>query len=213
VGEILDETGDDLLLRGDWSTLAAMAPGIEPDRYEVAIKPGTDPDVYARSLRNQATGMMLDASATARSDQNTSFIMLNTVIAGLALVLIVVAVTGVFNTVVLTTREKARNIAILKAVGMAPRQVVTMVVASVALLGLVAGIFGIPLGLELHRQILQFMGQIATGTAIPPAFFDQISHAELPLLALTGVAVAALGAWLPARWAAAGRVAEVLQAE
>jgi putative ABC transport system permease protein len=213
VGEILDQTGDDLLLRGDWSTLAAVAPGIEPDQYEVAIKPGTNPDVYARSLRDQTTGMMLDASATARSDQNTSFIMLNTVIAGLALVLIVVAVTGVFNTVVLTTREKARNIAILKAVGMAPRQVVTMVVASVALLGLVAGIFGIPLGLELHRQILQFMGQIASGTAIPPAFFDLIGQAELPLLALTGVAVAALGAWLPARWAATGSVAEVLQAE
>lgn len=139
--------------------------------------------------------------------------MLNAVIAGLGLVLVLVALAGVFNTVILTTREKTRDIAILKAVGMEPRQVVTMVVSSVALLGLVAGGLGIPLGLELHRRVLLLMGQVASDTGIPPAFFDLIGHRTLLLLALSGVAIAALGAWLPARWAAAGRVAEVLQAE
>lgn len=76
-----------------------------------------------------------------------------------------------------------------------------------------AGALGIPTGLLLHRAILQTMGQVATGTNIPPGFLDPVGHAALPLLALTGVAVAALGAWIPAQWAAAGRVAEVLQAE
>jgi putative ABC transport system permease protein len=128
-------------------------------------------------------------------------------------VLTAIAVAGVFNTVVLTTREKVRDVAILKAVGMAPGQIVAMVVASVALLGLVAGGLGIPVGLVLHREILQSMGQIATGTAIPPSFFDLISHAVLPLLALAGVAIAAVGAWVPAQWAASSGVAEVLQAE
>jgi putative ABC transport system permease protein len=88
-----------------------------------------------------------------------------------------------------------------------------MVIASVALLGLIAGGIGVPLGLELHRQILLFMGQIASGTGIPPAFFDLINHAVLPLLALSGMAVAAVGAWVPAQWAASSGVAEVLQAE
>ncbi|MDB5074248.1 MAG: putative transporter integral rane protein, partial [Chloroflexi bacterium] len=109
--------------------------------------------------------------------------------------------------------EKVRDVAILKAVGMAPRQVVTMVVASVAVLGLVAGGLGIPVGQELHRQILTFMGQVATGTAIPPYFFDLIDHAALPLLALSGVVVASLGAWLPALWAARTGVVAVLQTE
>jgi putative ABC transport system permease protein len=96
---------------------------------------------------------------------------------------------------------------------MAPAQVVAMVVASVALLGLVGGIVGIPVGLVLHRVILRSMGQIATGTAIPPDFFDLIGHAVLPLLALAGMATAAMGAWAPAQWAASSGVAEVLQAE
>jgi len=122
-------------------------------------------------------------------------------------------VAGVFNTVILTTREKVRDVAILKAVGMAPRQVVAMVVSSVVALGLVAGIIGIPLGLLLHALVLTFMARAASGSDIPPSFFDLINHAELPLLGLAGVIIAALGAWAPAQWAASSGVVEVLQTE
>ncbi len=212
VGEILDQTRDDLLLRGTWATLARADPRAEPLDYEVGLRGGVSPRAYVDSLRSQAPAG-LDIQETDRSATNTTFILLQSVIAGLALVLTVIAVAGVFNTVALSTREKARDVAILKAVGMAPGQVVAMVVASVAILGLVAGALGIPVGLTLHRQILLFMGQIASGTGMPPAFFDPIGHAVLPLLALAGVAVAALGAWVPARWAASGGVADVLQAE
>jgi len=212
VGEILDQTDGDLLLRGGWATLAAADPLAEPGFYEVGLKPGADAQIYARRLMGQ-TPESLDAWPTRHSDADISFLLLQGVIAGLALVLTAISVAGVFNTVLLTTREKARDMAILKAVGMVPRQVVTMVVASVAFLGLVAGALGIPIGLELHRQILRTMGHIASGTGMPPRFYDLIDHATLPLLALAGVAIAAVGAWVPARWAASAGVAEVLQAE
>jgi putative ABC transport system permease protein len=88
---------------------------------------------------------------------------------------------GVFNTVMLSTREKARDIGILKVYGMTPAQTVAMVLCSVAVLGAVAGVLGLPLG--------EF------------------------LLVLIGLAVALLGALVPARWAAASRVAAVLHAE
>jgi len=212
VGEILDQTDGDLLLRGDWATLAAADPRAEPDRYEVGLKPGADANAYARQLMGPAPES-LDAWPTEHSDTNISFLLLQGVIAGLALVLTAISVAGVFNTALLTTREKVRDVAILKAVGMAPAQVVAMVVASVAFLGLIAGALGIPAGLELHRQILQTMGQIASGTAMPSRFYDLIDHAALPLLALSGVVIAALGAWIPAQWAASSGVAEVLQTE
>ncbi len=212
VGEILDQTDGDLLLRGSWATLAAADPRAEPAFYEVGLKPGVDAQAYARRLMGP-TPESLDAWPTRHSDADVSFLLLQGVIAGLALVLTAISVAGVFNTVLLTTREKVRDVAILKAVGMAPHQVVAMVVASVALLGLIAGGLGIPLGLELHRQILQTMGRIASGTDMPAVFYDLIDHAVLPLLALAGVAIAAVGAWVPAQWAAVSGVAEVLQAE
>lgn len=214
VGEILDQTGDDLL-RGTWTTLAAADPRVEPLDYEVGLRAAVNPHAYADGLKSQAPDV-LDIRETEHSGTNTTFILLESVVTALALVLTVIAVAGVFNTVVLSTREKARDVAILKAVGMAPGQVIVMVVASVTMLGVATGALGVPVGLALHRQVLLFMGQIASGTGMPPAFFDLIGHAVLPLLALAGVAVvavAALGAWVPARWAASSSVTDALQAE
>jgi putative ABC transport system permease protein len=216
VGEILDQTDDDLLLRGSWASLAAVTPHLQATDYEIQVKPGTDPVAYRNGFPLQTVNGVpaaLNVDTVERSSANTTFILLNTVVAGLALVLIAIAVAGVFNTVVLSTREKVRDVAILKAVGMAPAQVVAMVITGVAFLGLIAGVVGIPLGYMLHREIIQFMGQVASNTAIPPAFFDLIPHTILPLLGLAGVAIAAIGAWIPAQWAAARRVAGVLQTE
>jgi len=175
-----------------------------------------NPAAYQRGLYARVSGSgptPISVDTTRRSSDDTDFILLNGVIAGLALVLTAIPVAGVFNTVILSTREKVRDVAILKAVGMAPAQVVSMVVVSIALPGLVAGFAGIPVGMILHAQVLTFMGQAASGTRLPPGFFDLINHAELPLLALAGTAIAAIGAWAPAQWAASSGVAEVLQAE
>jgi len=216
VGEILDQTDNDLLLRGNWATLRAVDPHIQPSNYEVQIRNGMDPRAYLDSLtqRLQSQGPGgLSADIIEQSSQDSSFVLLNGVIAALAIVLIAIAVAGVFNTVILTTREKVRDVAILKAVGMAPHQVVSMVITSVVLLGLVAGILGIPAGLLLHAQVITLMAQAASGSNIPPSFLDLINHADLPLLGLAGVVIAALGAWVPAQWAASSRVSEVLQTE
>ncbi|HEX3721452.1 MAG TPA: FtsX-like permease family protein [Nitrolancea sp.] len=211
VGEILDQDDNDLLLRGDWATAAAVIPDIQPDTIEIGLRSGVDPEVYAAELRQSLPELRVNVADRATS--NTTYILFNSVIAGLAIVLAIIAVAGVFNTVVLSTRERARDIAILKAVGMAPRQVVLMVVGSVVLLGVIGGGLAIPIGLLFHHQILTVMGQVASGTRIPPSGYDVFAPYILPLLALTGVALAALGAFIPARWAASGPTAHVLQAE
>jgi putative ABC transport system permease protein len=46
----------------------------------------------------------------------------------------------VLNTVLLTTRERAHDLGVFKAVGMTPRQVIAMVVTTVAATGLIAGL-------------------------------------------------------------------------
>jgi len=212
VGEILDQHEDDLLLRGAWATLAAAEPQAQIDSFEIQLRPGTSSDAYAEQL-TQAGGGVLIAESTRGSDTDVSFVLLQTVIGGMAVVLVTIAVAGVFNTVVLNTRERFRDLAVLKAVGMGPHQVVAMVVASVIGLGLAAGLIGIPLGLALHARVLDLMAQIASGTGVPPDVYDVIARWQLPALGLAGVGVAAVGAWLPARWAARGPVAEVLQAE
>ena len=48
------------------------------------------------------------------------------------------------NTVVLHIRDRVHDLGVLKAVGMTPRQMVTMVLCSVAGIGLLAGVLGVP---------------------------------------------------------------------
>jgi putative ABC transport system permease protein len=82
-------------------------------------------------------------------------------------VLVSISFGGVFNTVLLETRQRAREMAVLKAIGMAPRQVVALVVASVVPIGIVAGLLGVPIGLAFQRGVLSYMGETFANTNIP----------------------------------------------
>src|SRR4030095_11799234 len=84
-----------------------------------------------------------------QDDTITLFVSL---IVTLTLLVTAVAALGVFNTALLNAREQTREIGILKTIGMTPRQVRGMVIASLAGLGALTGLLATPLGLATHRQ-------------------------------------------------------------
>lgn len=211
VGEIFDQQGDNVLLRADASVLVAAGVSSQPATYEISLRRGIDAVAWTQAWRQAHPDIQVDFRGGRGFD--TAFVLINAVIFGLALILTGIAMAGVFNTVVLGTREKARDTAILKALGMTPRQVVAMVLTSIGVLAVIGAMLGIPAGRALHQVILTQMGQIASGTRIPAALFDVYSLPLLAGLAAFGVAVALLAALLPATWAAATRVSEMLAAE
>ena len=208
VGEIFDIQGDGIALRTAWGTVPGTQ---EAQSYEIQVRPGTDVRRYAGALESSAPGLNVDLPGNGGTD--TAFLLIESTLAGLALILALIAIAGVFNTVVLNTREKARDIAILKAVGMTPGQVTTMVLASVLVLGILGAAVGIPAGIALHGNILVLMGQIASATRVPAPFFQVFDILLLAGLSAGGIAIAMLGALVPAQWAARSRVTEVLQSE
>ena len=208
VGEIFDQQGDDVLLRTSFDSVPLKLAAWD---YQVQLKPGTDPVRWASSV--ESADPTLNTRINVENGIDTAFVLINSVLAGLALVLGLISVSGVFNTVVLNTREKARDFAVLKAVGMAPRQVLSMVLASVVVLGAIGAAIGIPAGVVLHRYLVIDMGQIATATNIPDAFFQVFAPSLVAAVAGAGVVIALLGAFIPAQWAARSRIVEVLQAE
>ncbi len=209
VGEVFDQSYDNLFVRGTWSTLAATDRRLAVEEFEVQVRPGTDLAAYVNRIRRPS----LEVDLARQAGSESSFLLINGVIAALAIVLTSIAIAGVFNTVLMNTREQQRDIAILKAVGMGPYAVMGMVVTSVAFVGVIGGLAGIPVGLELHRRILTFMGKIASDTNIPPGFFDPMNRLLIPLLVLCGVMIALAGAWLPAQWAASKSVSDILSRE
>jgi putative ABC transport system permease protein len=114
--------------------------------------------------------------------------------------------------VVLDTRERVRDLGIHKALGMTPRQTVSMVIASVVVTGLVGGAIGTALGVAMHRVVVPAMGHDA-GLALPVSVTHVYQSGALALLGFGGLLIAVVGALLPAGWAARTRTAVALRTE
>jgi putative ABC transport system permease protein len=200
------------VLRGTWADLAAIDPDAAPERWEIAPRPGVPVHAYRDSLAG-AAGPDVAFYTLDDTTADEEFLLFLSVITFLGAVLVAVSLGGVFNTVLLETRQRTRELAILKAMGLTPRQVVGMVVSSVLVVGLFAGAIGVPAGLAISRAVLSYMGEVAGKTGLPDSSFDVLGIGALVALALVGLAIAVAGAWPPAQRAAQARIAPVLQSE
>jgi putative ABC transport system permease protein len=130
----------------------------------------------------------------------------------LTLLLAAVAGLGVLNTAVLTVRERRRDLGVLRSVGMTPRQVTLATVTAMAGLGAAGGLLGVPVGVAAHALAVPAMAG-AAGVVLPGAMLDVWHVPGLVLPVLAGVAIAALGAFVPARAAGRTTIARVLHNE
>src|SRR6266851_1888680 len=210
VGEVYDISNLGHELFTDYATLPTNIPNSTPGTYWVTLRPGSDVSAYIQRVA-AAQPDLIDVHAN-----DTSIIgpvkIIDSVLLAIAAVLVLIGIGGVFNTLLLNTRERLHDTATLKAVGMSPRQIMVMVAASAALLALVAGVMAIPLGIYLHH-VLNDVVSTSTGNDTPPSVYGVFNPFELILIPLLGVVVAMLAALIPGRWAARTNVVEVLHSE
>lgn len=213
VGEAFanDTAGGSTLLMST-SAAVPLAGDLELQSVEVGLEPGTDPHAYVEGLSASLSDTSARPVVTAEEQGNSTVAIMTGLVALLAAALCAVAALGVLNTVALTTREQVQEIGVLKAIGMTPHQVRTMVVVSTVLVGVAAGLLAIPAGTALHSTVLPAMGDAAQ-SGLPASVLDVFHPGELVALAASGVVLAVLGALLPAGWAARTRAAVALRAE
>ncbi|MEO3929671.1 FtsX-like permease family protein [Micromonosporaceae bacterium B7E4] len=212
VGETMGGAPGPPGLLADWSAVARLAPahqlGNHELLYQIQLAPGTDVPAYTAAV--QAADPGLDAWDNGGTDSFT--VAAVSLAAVVTLMLGIVTALAVFNTVVLNTRERRRDLGMLKSIGMTPRQVTAMMVTSMAVLGTLGGLLGIPVGIVAHRLVVP----IASGAAqirVPDSLVNVWEAPLLGVLALAGAVIAMLGALLPARSAARLPIAEVLHNE
>jgi putative ABC transport system permease protein len=209
VGEVYDISNLGHRVFMDLATYPPVEAAV-PFNYLVTLRPGSDAAGYIRRV-NAAEPDFIDA----RSNQLPTVgpvQIITSVLLVLALVLSLIAVAGVFNTVLLNTRERIRDTAMLKAVGMTPNQVLVMVATSAGVLALIGGMAAIPTGLVLQRFLLDVVSS-AAGNDTPARVYGGVGAIELIVIPLAAVVVAIAAALVPGRWAAATNVAEVLHSE
>ncbi|WP_141726425.1 ABC transporter permease, partial [Actinacidiphila rubida] len=175
----------------DWNRFVGLNSTRRATEFSVGLAKGADAHAYAAAARRLDPGLRPSLNTGVGPIEQAVISVIST----LALLLVGVSALGVFNAVVLSTRERRKDIGVLKAVGMTPRQVVAMVVTATAALGVAGGAVGVPAGMLAHRIVLPLIGH-GTGRDLPASMLHVWDAPLLVLPALSGVALAVLGALL-----------------
>jgi putative ABC transport system permease protein len=126
----------------------------------------------------------------------------------LALIAMFVGFLGITNTLTMNVMERTQEIGMLRSVGMTRSQVILMILAESAQIGLIGGIFGVAFGMILARIFMLAM------TAMSGYKLDFILPPDRILIALIiALVVSQVAALLPALRAARLRVLEAIQYE
>ncbi len=165
---------------------------------DLVAAPGASQEEIAKSVRaalpssfTAATGESLN---TVRSDDKLTSILL--LFAGVALF---VAVFLVANTFTMLATARARENALLRAVGASRRYVLRSVLAEAALLGSVATVLGYALGIGV-AAVLNSTFSVLNGPDVPLRAF---SLTAVGAAVGVGIGVTTVAAYVPARRAAA----------
>ncbi|MFD4396008.1 ABC transporter permease [Kitasatospora sp. NPDC058478] len=212
VGINFDTNQGDYTVMTDAATFTAA--GLPPhiDQFNVELTDNVNGSDWSTSAAAALTPLNASVQSNSSSGKNIVMLTMSALVATLTLMMIAVAAVGVLSMVVQDTRERVHDLGILKALGMTPKQTIAMVLTSVTLTGLIAGLIGVPLGVAVEKATLNPMGN-AIGRHLPPSVTHTYTAGLLIPLLAGGIVIALLGALLPAGWAARSRTATALRTE
>jgi len=167
------------------------------------------------ALAQQHEGVWLTDLAVLTNMQREGMKSVGVAMDGLLALAVISAALGVVNTMVIATGDRRREMGILRAAGADRAQVRRILTVEGLLMGIVGAIFGTVAGVGLVLVVVVTSGGAPFGYPDFPAWEAAIASArpalERGLLAIVAAPLlTAAAAWLPARRAVRGSVAENL---
>ena len=126
----------------------------------------------------------------------------------LALIAMLVGFMGIMNTLTMNVMERIQEIGMLRGVGMTRGQVVSMVLAEAALMGLIGGILGLVFGIILSRVIM--LGMTAM-SGYQLTYMLPLGRVFLALF--IALVISVIAALIPAQRASRVRILEAIHYE
>jgi len=177
----------------------------------VQAEAGQGVEALAQSLQgSRSVARQVDvASEQAVYDKmNQAFQQMEQAMQAVSLLALLVIVFGIFNVVSMTTAEKTREIGILKAVGLSQREVMGIYLLEGLILTTAGHAIGVAVGAGVVAWLAKSSAVALLSVPLTPVLTPQSIFVSAGLTAVLSL----LGAWWPARDAAAVPVAEALRA-
>jgi putative ABC transport system permease protein len=135
----------------------------------VFASPGVDAEALIARLRAQASGaqdLVIRSNRALREASLEVFDRTFAVTAVLRLLATVVAGVGVLSALLALELERAREFGVLRAQGLSPGELWRLVLTQTGLLGAIAGLLALPLGLALALLLIRVINRRAFGWTI-----------------------------------------------
>lgn len=200
---------------GAWLTASAydrIFGGFKEHGGLIAVRPGVDPAELIPRLQQESGQaqhrqgpLIIPAFVPVQAREIDDVRVMPLVLGGL---LILIALLAVGQTLLVTLRWRTRDIAILRALGMTPRQSRGVLITQSLLYGLTGLLVGAPLGFLLGRALWRVAAGIMPLRYQPPLAMWAVGLI-VPAVLLAALALSSA----PARRAARLPVADVLRAE
>ncbi|HET7014934.1 MAG TPA: FtsX-like permease family protein [Streptosporangiaceae bacterium] len=205
VGRIIEpEYGGQVLAYGiDTLNSAGAVP--PPYSYSVVLRPGISPDEATNRLL-RASGNRLDIVQAV--NPATSLGIVRPMLAGLFVVLALIALTSLLTASAVGLRDHLRDVGALRAMGMTPRQVMSSLVTRTTVLALLGTAVGMVAGAKLTPHLIDVAGQaygVGAGLGSSPSAGATLAAGGAVLIAAAAAAV------IPARRAAEMPIAVTLR--
>lgn len=170
----------------------------------VDLEPGADPETVVAQVSAALPGVeILDSAALTaevEGEFNNQIDLIGNILLGFGGVSLFVSVFIIYNTFAIVLSQRTRELALLRAIGAAPRQVGTSVVGEALAVGIAASIAGLAGGIAVARGLEALFGLL--GASLPD--LPTVLAARTVIAAVViGVGVTLVAALGPARKAAA----------
>ncbi|GGO82747.1 ABC transporter permease [Wenjunlia tyrosinilytica] len=185
-------------------TLRDRDPKLTPDFYRLELRHGADARAVSSALASSSHGRLEVREVPNPADDLSA---VRGVIVGLVAVLALIGLAELSTTIGSGVRDRARDLLALKAMGLTPRQIMAVIVASTGFVALAAAAVGTVLGVFASDWLIDLQGRssgIGAGIAQAP------SPATLALVGGAAVVGAVAVSVVPAARAVRRRLADTL---
>jgi putative ABC transport system permease protein len=211
VGVVVDFYNQGLVVQGGWETMQRYFRIDDASTFYVKVVPGVSVAKVQNMIESKygkRYHLTLISNDSIRGQVITLMDQAFSMFDVMALISIVVGSLGVVNTLTMSVIERTREIGMLRAIGTTRGQVIKMVLAEAALMGVIGGLLGLSTGIVLARIL--FIG-MTTMSGYSLTF--TLPQEAIWISVLIALLVSQVAAIPPALRAARVRILEAVQYE
>jgi putative ABC transport system permease protein len=162
--------------------------------FSLYVAPGTDIDGLIAQMRTRIGGrqeLVISSNRGLREGTLAIFDRTFAITAVLQMLATIVAFVGILSALMALQLERARDLGVLRATGLTPRQLWGVVLSQTGLMGLLAGLLAMPLGIGLALVLVYVINRRSFGWTLQlildPNLFAQALVVAVVAALLAGV--------------------------